>query len=202
MFDLLHVNGRSLRERLYVDRRQALETLFQREGLVAPWTLRPSTGDADVAREWLGWSVAGVERWVFKDRGESYRPGARSWRKLRARHPEDDRRRRPRSLLLGRHDSDGRLQYAGRTSALPGVQAQIMGSFLRPVQEDRPWAGWTFSAGSGSREELQVSLVVPETVVEISADLSRDARGRLRHPVRFVHVRADIAVEDVPCLEL
>lgn len=107
---------------------------------------------------------------------------------------------RPRTLLLGRHDFDGRLQYAGRTSALPGVQAQIMGGLLRPVA-DHPWAGWSFSAGWGSREKLQVSLVVPETVVEISVDVSRDARGRLRHLVRFVRVRADMAVEDVPPLD-
>lgn len=77
-----------------------------------------------------------------------------------------------------------------------------MGGSLRPVQEDHPWAGGTFSAGWGSREELQVSLVVPETVVEISADVSRDARGRLRHPVRFVRVRENMAVEDVPRIEL
>ncbi|MCT9105244.1 ATP-dependent DNA ligase [Streptomyces mirabilis] len=54
VFDLLHVNGQSLHERPYIERRQALETLFQREGLAAPWTLCPSTGDAEVAREWLG----------------------------------------------------------------------------------------------------------------------------------------------------
>ncbi|MGW1783940.1 ATP-dependent DNA ligase [Streptomyces sp. NPDC002143] len=85
VFDLLHVNGRSMRERPYVDRRQALETLFQREGLAAPWTLRPSTGDGEVARGWLGLSVAGVEGCVFKDGGESYRPGARSWQKFQNR---------------------------------------------------------------------------------------------------------------------
>lgn len=85
MFDLLHVEGQSLRERSYVERRRALETLFQREGLAAPWTLCPSTNDAEVARGWLAWSVAGVEGCVFKDGGESYRPGERSWRKFRNR---------------------------------------------------------------------------------------------------------------------
>ncbi|MGW1616092.1 ATP-dependent DNA ligase [Streptomyces sp. NPDC002285] len=209
VFDLLHLEGQSLRERPYVERRRALETLFQREGLAAPWTLCPSTGDAEVARGWLAWSVAGVEGCVFKDGGEIYRPGARSWRKFRVRDTLEmivgavtGAPRRPRSLLLGRHDLDGRLQYAGRTSALPGVQSQIMGGFLHPGQADHSWAGWSFSASWGSREELQVSLVVPETVVEISADVSRDARGRLRHPARFVRVRADMAVEDVPPLEL
>ncbi|MFC4507923.1 MULTISPECIES: ATP-dependent DNA ligase [Streptomyces] len=188
VFDLLHVQGQSLRERPYVQRRRALETLFQREGLTVPWTLGPSTNDAEVARGWLAWSVASVEGCVFKDGGERHRPGARSWRKWVRDTLEmivgafTGAPRRPRSPLLSRHDSDGRLQYAGRTSAVPGVQAQVMGGFLRPVQEDHPWAGWSSSASWGSRDKLQVSLVVPETVVEISADVSRGARGRLHPP--------------------
>jgi len=74
----------------------------------------------------------------------------------------------------------GTLAPSCEEGAVPSVQTEIMGGFLRPVQEDHPWAGWTFSAGWGSREDLQVSLAAPETVVEISADVSRDARGRLR----------------------
>ncbi|MGW0585106.1 ATP-dependent DNA ligase [Streptomyces sp. NPDC002920] len=189
VLDLLHVEGQSLRERPYVHMRRGLETLFQREGLTAPLTLCPSTNDAWVARGWLAWPVAGVEGCVFRDGGERHRPGARSWRKFRVRDTLEmivgavtGAPRRPRSLLLSRHDSDGRLQYAGLTSAVPGFQAQVMGGFLRPVQEDHPWAGWSSSAGWGSRDKLQVSLVVPETVVEISADVSRGACGRLRPP--------------------
>lgn len=142
--------------------------------------------------------VAGLVRSRHGGLYESYRPGARSWRKFRVRDTLEmivsavtGAPRRPQSLLLGRHAPDGRLRYTGRTSALPAVHAQIMGGCLRPVQEDHPWAGWIFSAGWGSRDNLQVSLVVPETVVEISADVSRDARGRLRHHVRFVRVRAE-----------
>ncbi|MGW0881349.1 ATP-dependent DNA ligase [Streptomyces sp. NPDC002671] len=208
-FDLLHLDGRSLLERPYVERRCALEDLFRREGLSAPWTLCPSTNDAEVARGWLAWSAAGVEGCVFKDGGESYRPGARSWRKFRVRDTLEmvvgavtGAPRRPGILLLGRHDSEGRLRYLGRTSALPAAQARSAGGFLRPVQTDHPWAGRSFSASWGSQQKLKVSLVVPETVVEVSADISRDARGRLRHPVRFVRVRADMAVADVPPFEV
>lgn len=205
VFDLLHVDGRSLLECSYVERRRSLEDLFRRKGLSAPWTLCPSTGDAEVARAWLAWSAAGVEGCVFKDGAERYRPGARSWRKYRVRDTLEmvvgavtGAPSRPRILLLGRLDSEGRLRYTGRTSALPTAQARSAGGFLRPVQTDHPWAGRSFSAGWGSQEKLKVSLVVPETVVEVSADISRDARGRLRRPVRFVRVRADMAVEDVP----
>ncbi|MGW0536316.1 hypothetical protein [Streptomyces sp. NPDC003032] len=82
------------------------------------------------------------------------------------------------------------------------AQARTAGGFLRPVQSDHPWAGRSFSAGWGLPEKLKVLLVVAETVVEVSADISRDTRGRLRHPVRFVRVRADMAVEDVPPFEV
>ncbi|GKQ33572.1 ATP-dependent DNA ligase [Streptomyces sp. A012304] len=208
VFDLLHVDDQSLRQRPYVERRRELETLFRREGLGAPWTLCPSTGDAEVARGWLAWSVAGVEGCVFKNGGESYLPGARSWRKFRVRDTLEmivgavtGTPSRPASLLLGRFGSAGQLRYAGRTSALPGAQAQIMGGLLRTAEADHPWGGRSFSAGWGSQETLEVSLVVPGIVVEISADISRDARGRLRHPARFVRVRADMAVEDVPPFE-
>ncbi|MFI8091501.1 ATP-dependent DNA ligase [Streptomyces sp. NPDC086080] len=77
-FDLHHLDGWSLLERPYVERRCALKDLFRQEGLSAPWTLCPSTNDAEVARGWLTWSAAGVESCVFKDSGKSYRPGARS----------------------------------------------------------------------------------------------------------------------------
>lgn len=205
VFDLLHVDGRSLFARPYVERRRALEDLFRRKSLSAPWTLCPSTGDAEVARRWLSWSAAGVEGCVFKDGTESYRPGARSWRKYRVRDTLEmvvgavtGPPTRPRSLLLGRHDAQGRLRYAGRTSTLSAAHARGLDGFLHPVQTDHPWGGRSFSAGWGSQEKLTVSLVVPETVVEVSADVSRDARGRLRHPVRFVRVRADMPPEEVP----
>lgn len=208
-FDLLHVDGRTLLDRPYTERRQALEDLFRRKGLSAPWTLCPSTSDVEVARRWLAWSSAGVEGCVFKDGTEIYRPGARSWRKYRVRDTLEmvvgavtGAPSRPRILLLGRHDAQGHLRYAGRTSALPAAQARGLDGFLRPVQKDHPWDGRSFSAGWGSQEKLTVALVVPETVVEVSADISRDARGRLRHPVRFVRLRADMAVEDVPPLEV
>ncbi|WP_434600596.1 hypothetical protein [Streptomyces sp. A5-4] len=88
-FDLLHVDGSSLLARPYTERRLALETLLRREDLVAPWTLCPSTDDIEVARSWLTWSVVGVEGYVFKDGGQNYRPGARSWRKYRVRDTQE-----------------------------------------------------------------------------------------------------------------
>lgn len=197
MFDLLHVNGRSLRERPYVDRRQALETPFQREGLAAPWTLRPLRGDADVAREWLGWSVAGVEGCVFKDGGESYRPGARSWRKFAQVTAEaviggvTGPVTAPATLLLGRYDPSGDLRLVARTTPLSSAVRLDIAGRLALAGPGHPWHGRSFSAGWGTRGDLVYHPVRPDHVAEFIADTAVDS-GRYRHPVRFVRVRADL----------
>ncbi|MFE7767829.1 hypothetical protein ACFU5F_42155, partial [Streptomyces sp. NPDC057438] len=42
--------------------------------------------------------------------------------------------------------------------------------------------GWSFSAGWGSQQKLNVTLVKPELVVEVGVDVARDASDRWRHP--------------------
>ncbi|MER7109486.1 hypothetical protein [Streptomyces sp. NPDC000229] len=44
---------------------------------------------------------------------------------------------------------------------------------------------------------MDVTLVVPEVVVEVDADAAID-RGAWRHPLRLVRLRLDITVGDVP----
>ncbi|MEU7062035.1 ATP-dependent DNA ligase [Streptomyces sp. NPDC046197] len=60
--------------------------------------------------------------------------------------------------------------------------------------------GWSFSAGWGSRETLDVTLVEPELVVEVGVDVARDASGRWRHPARLHRARPDLSPTDVPRL--
>ncbi|WP_405826958.1 MULTISPECIES: hypothetical protein [unclassified Streptomyces] len=45
---------------------------------------------------------------------------------------------------------------------------------------------------------LDTTLVRPELVAEISADTSVDRGGVYRHPIRYVRLRLDAAVDDVP----
>jgi hypothetical protein len=75
----------------------------------------------------------------------------------------------PRTLLLGRNDTASRLQYTGRTANLARTASSTFTglrlSLPQHAELDRESTGW------GSREKLHVSLVVPETVVEISADV-------------------------------
>ncbi|MEV4442565.1 ATP-dependent DNA ligase, partial [Streptomyces sp. NPDC049577] len=100
-------------------------------------------------------------------------------------------------LLLGRYDDTGRLRPVGRTSSLKAEAARQLAGQLRPAGPGHPWVGMRFSAAWGSREALDVVLVVPELVAEVQADTSIDS-GTHRHPLRLVRVRTDVTPEDVP----
>jgi hypothetical protein len=71
------------------------------------------------------------------------------------------------------------------------------------TQDDalHPWYGRQFSAGWGTGQTLHPTVVVPDTVVEVSADIARDVAGRWRHPVRLLRVRADLAPSDLPTID-
>ncbi|OQD57934.1 ATP-dependent DNA ligase [Streptomyces phaeoluteigriseus] len=206
-FDLLRLAGTDTTPWPYHRRRAALEELFTSRHLEAPWTLSPSTTDPGTALEWLDWTAAGLEGLCFKRLTEPYRPTARTWRKYKVRETHDaivgavtGPTGAPRSLLLGRYDTEGRLQYTGRTTTLTQPASRTVGSHLAPATTvaTHPWNGWTFTAGWGTRDVLDVTLVQPDVVVEVSGDLARDAAGRWRHPVRWQRVRTDLQPADVP----
>ncbi|WP_237523007.1 hypothetical protein [Streptomyces sp. SID1328] len=105
----------------------------------------------------------------------------------------------PRTLLLGRFDDEGRLQYVGRTTLARKASAALA-DLLAAGRSGHPWTGWSFSAGWGSREQLDVTLVEPDLVVEVGVDVARDASGRWRHPARWHRPRPDLSPTDVPRL--
>jgi ATP-dependent DNA ligase len=190
-------------------RRAALERLFAEHQLTAPWVLCPSTTDPATVREWLtNWTAVGVEGVVYKRLEGIYQPDVRAWRKYKARHTEDaivgactGSPAAPRTLLLGRYDTDGHLRYAGRSTTFPQAAGRAVGGFLTRAGDGHPWTGWTFSAGWGSRESLHVTLVVPELVVEVGVDVARDGAGRWRHPARWRRMRPELAPADTPRFE-
>ncbi|MEV7755643.1 ATP-dependent DNA ligase [Streptomyces griseofuscus] len=123
-FDLVHAAGTDLTGWPYQRRRAALGALFTDHQLSAPLTLCPWTADPAEAAQWLGWTAAGLEGLCFKRLTGPYRP-VRSWQKYKVRvtteaiigaitGPTDA----PRTVLLGRYDNAGRLQYTGRTTTL------------------------------------------------------------------------------------
>ncbi|WP_226967291.1 ATP-dependent DNA ligase [Streptomyces phaeolivaceus] len=62
-FDVLQIDGTELLREPYAARRAALEELFTRHRLTAPWTLCPQTSEVKTTQEWLtSWTeVSGVE---------------------------------------------------------------------------------------------------------------------------------------------
>ncbi|WAU82672.1 hypothetical protein O1Q96_24880 [Streptomyces sp. Qhu-G9] len=98
----------------------------------------------------------------------------------------------PRTLLLGRYDNAGRFQYTGRTTTLPQAPGRTIAPLLTPADSGHPWTGWSFSAGWGTRETLDVALVRPELVMEVGVDIARDTAERWHRP------RPDLTPADVP----
>ncbi|MFD6597665.1 ATP-dependent DNA ligase [Streptomyces coelicoflavus] len=203
-FDLLRL-GTDLTGQPYRERRTALEGLFISRRLQPPWTLCPSTTDPHLAAEWLQWSSVGLEGLVFKRLDQRYLPDWKAWRKYRSRHSTEavigavtGTLASPTTALLGRFDADGTLQYAGRTTVLNLAARQALAAALQPARPDHPWTGWTFSTGWGSRQQLHVQLVEPAVVAEVAVDVSLDASGRWRHPVRLVRVRTDLTPSEIP----
>ncbi|WP_138908126.1 ATP-dependent DNA ligase [Streptomyces chryseus] len=205
-FDVLQADGQELMTEPYEHRRTALEDLFTERGLTPPWTLCPMTKDPAVAQEWLeSWTqVPGVEGLVIKGLGQRYLPGARGWFKVRRRETTEaiiggvtGTLSRPQFLVLGRYDGDGRLRAVGRTTPLHMEAAGQVADHLIEARPGHSWTGVRFAATWGSRDTLDPILVVPELVAEISADTAVD-RGAWRHPLRFVRLRLDVTVADVP----
>nr|WP_237546092.1 ATP-dependent DNA ligase [Streptomyces sp. SID5606] len=205
VFDLMRLEGTDLTPRSYRERRAVLEALFAERGLSAPFTLCPSTTDPATARAWLEWTAAGLEGLCFKKLTEPYRPGARAWGKYKVRATADavvgavtGPPTAPRSLLLGRYDGASALRYTGRTTPLARTVTRSLQGALLPAAGGHPWTGRTFTAGWGSRDVLDVTLVDPQLVVEVDVDVARDAAGRWRHPVRLHRTRPDLSDESVP----
>ncbi|MER7219036.1 MULTISPECIES: ATP dependent DNA ligase [Streptomyces] len=104
----------------------------------------------------------------------------------------------PRTVLLGRYDAAGRLQYAGRSTTLSQAVSRALVGVLAPPMGAHPWEGWTFSAGWGTQRTLEVVLVEPEVVIEVAVDVARNSAGRFRHPARPHRIRTDVGVAQVP----
>ncbi|SEB32067.1 ATP dependent DNA ligase domain-containing protein [Streptomyces misionensis] len=188
-FDLLRLSGTETIRWPYWRRRAALESLFAARRLVAPWALCPSTTDPDTVREWLTWSSVEMEGVVFKRVTGAYQPSVRGWKKYKVRETSEaivgavtGTLNSPRTVLLGRYDDEGRLQYVGRTTTLAQTASVAVGGLLAPGRGGHPWTGWTFTAGWGSGETLDVTLVEPGLVVEVGVDVVTPPAGTAPGP--------------------
>jgi bifunctional non-homologous end joining protein LigD len=191
LFDVLSVDGEANLDVPVEGRREILQGLGLSGG--GRWSVPPATDDLDAAL-----TIArdrGLEGVVAKRRGSPYRPGVRSrdWTKLRLRREQEVvvvgwRPGRGSltgsigSVLVGVHDDDGTLRYAGAVgSGLRAADAARLAGRLRP----RPSPAFV-----GAPDHPDSRFVEPELVVQV-AFAEWTPEGRLRHPV-FLGLRDDL----------
>ncbi|AMM34754.1 DNA ligase (plasmid) [Sinomonas atrocyanea] len=199
-FDVLAVLGRDVRAMPLSDRRRLLEELAA--GFSPPLELSHATTDrAEAMRWWDELARTGIEGLMAKSLSQPYRGAERAWSKIKRRDDTDSLcgavigpRSRPRQLVLGAWDTDGRLRFTGRTALLTAVQASAAAEFLKPPAGGHPWPeevpATAFDRFARDRGPVRLTLVEP-VVVEVSADSARSGVA-FRHSVRLARFRPDL----------
>ncbi len=185
LFDLLHLDGRSLMGSPWEERRGALEGL----GLDGPAWRTPAAQRSDLPAFLAATREQGLEGIVVKRASSPYEPGRRSssWLKVKnvARQEvvvggwlagEGRRRETIGALLAGVHEADGRLRYAGRVgTGFTEAELRRLEGLLAPLErEDSPFA-------AGRKPPKGARWVEPELVAEVEFREWTSA-GMIRHP--------------------
>ena len=200
IFDLLHLDGRSLLREPYDSRRELLEAL----GLAGPsWQVSPafSAPAADVLRASHEQGMEGV---IAKRRDSRYEPGKRApaWRKIKhvrtqevvlgGWRPGNGRRAgKIGSLMLGLPEG-GKLRYIGQvgTGFTDALLADLGARLARLERKSSP-----FAAELPSAVRRDARWVTPKLVGEVAfTEWTPD--GLLRHP-SWRGLRADKSPRDV-----
>jgi bifunctional non-homologous end joining protein LigD len=197
IFDLLYVDGRSLMDLPYTERREILEGL----DLNGPAWKTPSYHRGDGAKLLDAAAAQGLEGVVAKRLDSRYMPSRRSdaWLKVKKQRSQEfviggwtpgEGRRRDRlgALLIGYY-KDGRLVYAGKVGT--GFTEELLkqvGDALAPLERKAsPFEGRQPPKGS--------IFVEPELVAEVEFSEWTQA-GTARHP-SFKGLRYDKDPRDV-----
>ncbi len=199
VFDVLTVGGESLLDLPYDERRERLDGLGAqgRRWVTTPWF---RGGGADVhaaSRE------NGLEGVVAKRLDSAYRPGVRApeWRKVKHLRMQSvvvggwrpGRGRRAGgvgSLLVGVHDDDGRLVYAGHVgTGFTDAVLRELGAALTPRRTS------PFAEALPRDVARDAVWAEPDLVGEV-AFAAWTADGRMRHPA-WRGLREDFDVDDV-----
>ncbi len=200
IFDLLWLDGHSLIDRSYGERRATLADLrLDGEHWRTPAPLQGHGRDVLAAT-----AAGGLEGIVAKRTDATYRPGRRdgSWLKIKHTNRQEfvvggftpgrgSRGGRIGALLLGVHDESGALRYAGRVgSGLTEAEVERLADLMTPlVRQDSP-----FAAGP-ARPPKAATFTEPELVIEVEFR-EWTATGSLRAPV-YKGRRADRIASDV-----
>jgi ATP-dependent DNA ligase len=198
VFDLLaNENGRSLLDKLFSDRRAALEAAFKRIGRNDSFMLSKATTSRETARGWLKHLGQGLDGIVAKRLDLPYRPGERVMQKYKLWQTVDCvvggiyYKRGTQSveyLLMGLYDDAGKLNYVGRCGI--GENGHKIAKLLKPLIGGSGFTGKTPGGTSRwSGQERKPVLLEPRLVAEVSADHIEN--GRFRHGSRLVRWRDD-----------
>jgi bifunctional non-homologous end joining protein LigD len=199
IFDLLWLDGHSLMELRYEERRELLQALaLSGEAWQTPEHLEGR--GSDVLKATAEQRLEGI---VAKRLDSHYEPGARAsaWIKIKnvGRQElviggwlpgEGRRERRIGALLVGMYDSDGAFRYAGRVgTGFTDPELDRLGKLLAPLKrEDSPFT-------AGEPPPRGAVFVEPELVAEIEFGDWTSA-GVLRHP-SYKGLREDKAAREV-----
>ncbi len=200
-FDLLYLDGRSLKDEPFEVRRAALERLF--ETLEAPLHITQATRDSALARRWLAdFEGAGLDGVISKPLAAPYSPGKRAMLKTKHVRTADVVAIGYRihasgsgvgSLLVGLYGDDGELHGVGGISAFSNARRlALIGELDHAVLRDEngiPVAGESQRNRFSGKRDMSFVPLRPELVVEVRYDQLEGAR--FRHTVQFERWRPD-----------
>ena len=200
-FDLLYVDGHSLLELPYDERRSRLESLrLSGETFTTTDSFRDVSGQDILAATVQN----GLEGVVAKRRDSPYRPGRRhpDWTKVKSIRTQEvviggwtegrgERDGSLGALLLGIPDTDG-LRYVGKVGT--GFSARARAALLQDLQR-LAIAHSPFGSPLPARETAAAHFARPALVGEVGFGEWTTA-GRLRHPT-WRGLRPDKAPDDV-----
>ena len=198
LFDVLWADGRDVRSRPLLERKDVLRNLLSFGGPLRYAEHRDTDGEAYYREACqLGW-----EGLIAKRADSPYRPGRnRDWLKFKCLNGQefviggytDPRRSRVGfgALLLGYYGADGRLRYAGKVGT--GFDRRTLTSLHETLAADeRPAPAFEPVRGL---PRSGVHWVDPRLVVQVGFS-EWTADGELRHP-RFQGLRRDKDPADV-----
>jgi bifunctional non-homologous end joining protein LigD len=199
VFDLLQLDGRSLRDLPYDARRRLLVQLDLHGPHLAT---SPSWTDAGLDTVLRATAGLGLEGIVAKRRSSRYEPGTRSpsWRKVKHHAGQEvvvggwtagrgERTGELGALLVGVHDGDD-LVYAGRvgTGFDRAERVRLLATLTALEQGESPFAGPV-------RFDGEIHWARPEVVVQVEFS-EWTASGHLRQP-SYRGIRTDKSAEEV-----
>lgn len=213
-FDLLAVDGTDAMALPQADRRSKLERLLQ--NVAPPVHLTPTTGDRQVAEDWLQrFEGAGLDGVIAKPDDAPYQPGKRAMLKIKHVRTADCVVAGFRwhksgvgivgSLLLGLYDESGTLHHVGVTSSFTMARRKELATELEPLRRnamaEHPWRQWAEPDGSGGQrmpggasrwnagKDLSWEPLRLERVCEVKYDHMQG--DRFRHAAVFLRWRVD-----------